>query len=70
MIVINFYRCTVHFEDSLSITHQQMYQLYHLLFKIGLKSLTLEHFHSSYMFRHICHPQGALMVLAKITCKT
>jgi hypothetical protein len=35
-----------------------------------LKSVTLKHSHSSYMFRHIvCHPQGALMVLAKITCK-
>jgi hypothetical protein len=32
---------------------------------------TLSYFHSSYMFRHItCHPQGALMFLAKITGKT
>jgi hypothetical protein len=39
--------------------------------KIILKSFTLKHSHSSYMFRHIvCHPQGALMVLAKITYKT
>jgi hypothetical protein len=30
-----FYRCTVHFEDSLIITYQQMHQLYNLLFKIG-----------------------------------
>jgi len=26
--VIYLYRCTVHFEDSLNITHQQMHQLY------------------------------------------
>jgi hypothetical protein len=33
--------------------------------------MTLKHSHSSYMFRHIvCHPQGALVVLAKITFKT
>jgi hypothetical protein len=32
---------------------------------------TLLHFHSSYMFPYItCHPQGALMFLAKITGKT
>jgi hypothetical protein len=32
---------------------------------------TLSNFHSSYTFRHItCHPQGALMFLAKITGKT
>jgi hypothetical protein len=56
---------------QLSITQQQMHELYHILFKIGLKSFTLKHSHSSYMFRHIvCHPQGALMVLAKITCKS
>jgi hypothetical protein len=31
----------------------------------------LSYFHSYYMFRHItCHPQGALMFLAKITGKT
>jgi hypothetical protein len=31
---------------------------------------TLSYFHSSYMFRHItCHPQGALVFLAKITGK-
>jgi hypothetical protein len=31
---------------------------------------TLSNFHSSYMFRHnTCHPQGALMFLAKITGK-
>jgi hypothetical protein len=36
---------------------------------IGIK--TLSYFHSSHMFRHItCHPQGALMFLAKITGKT
>jgi hypothetical protein len=29
-----FYRCTVHFEDSSIITHQQMHQ-YYLLFKFG-----------------------------------
>jgi hypothetical protein len=29
-----FYLCTVHFEDSSIITHQQMHQ-YYLLFKIG-----------------------------------
>jgi hypothetical protein len=40
-------------------------------FKIGVKSLTLKHFHSSYMFRHITrHPQGSLIFLAKITFKT
>jgi hypothetical protein len=66
-----FCRCTMHFEDSLSITHQQMHKVYNILFKISLKSLTLKHSHSSYMFWHIiCHPHGALMVLAKITCKT
>jgi hypothetical protein len=33
--IFYFYRCTVHFEDSLIITYQQMHQLNHLLFKIG-----------------------------------
>ena len=39
--------------------------------KISLKPFTLKHSYCSDMFRqHIsCHPQGALMVLAKITIK-
>jgi len=28
MILFWFYCCTVHFEDSLSITHQRMHKLY------------------------------------------
>jgi hypothetical protein len=32
--VFFFYLCSVHFEDSSIIAHQQMYQ-YYLLFKIG-----------------------------------
>jgi TRAP-type mannitol/chloroaromatic compound transport system permease small subunit len=47
------------------------YIIYYLksILIIGFK--TLSYFHSSYMFRHItCHPQGALMFLAKITSKT
>jgi hypothetical protein len=34
IIFFYFYRCTVQFEDSSIITHQQMHQ-YYLLFKIG-----------------------------------
>ena len=42
--------------------------VYHI-FKISLKSFTLKHSHCSDMFRQriACHPQGALMILAKIT---
>jgi hypothetical protein len=49
--------------SSLSITHQQMYEVCYILLKISLKSFTLKHSHNSYMFRHIvCHPQGYIHI--------
>jgi hypothetical protein len=45
--------------------------IYYLKSVIIIDIKTLSYFHSSYMFRHItCHPQGALIFLAKITGKT
>jgi hypothetical protein len=45
--------------------------IYYLKSILIIDIKTLSYFHSSYMFRHItCHPQGALMFLAKITGKT
>jgi hypothetical protein len=47
------------------------YIIYYLKSVLIIDIKTLSYFHSSYMFRHItCHPQGALMFLAKITHKT
>jgi hypothetical protein len=47
------------------------YIIYYLKSVLITVIKTLSHFHSSYMFRHItCHPQGALIFLAKITGKT
>ena len=51
------YCCTMHFEDSLSITHQWMHKLY-----ISLKFIALKHLKCSYMFRSLDHPQGARIV--------
>jgi hypothetical protein len=46
------------------------YIIYYLKSVLIIDIKTLPYFHSSYMFRHItCHPQGALMFLAKITRK-
>jgi hypothetical protein len=46
------------------------YIIYYLKSVLTIDIKTLSYFHSSYMFRHIkCHPQGALMFLAKITGK-
>jgi hypothetical protein len=45
--------------------------IYYLKSVLIIDIKTLSYSHSSYMFRHItCHPQGALMFLAKITGKT
>jgi hypothetical protein len=42
------------------------YIIYYLKSVLIIDVKTLSYFHSSYMFRHItCHPQGALMFLAK-----
>jgi hypothetical protein len=47
------------------------YIIYYLKSVLIVDIKTLSYFHSSSMFRHItCHPQGALMFLAKITGKT
>jgi hypothetical protein len=47
------------------------YIIYYLKLALITDIKTLSNFHSPYMFRHItCHPQGALMFLAKITGKT
>jgi hypothetical protein len=47
------------------------YIIYYLKSVLITDIKTLSYFHSSYMFLHItCHPQGALMFLAKITGKT
>jgi hypothetical protein len=47
------------------------YIIYYLKSVLIIDVKTLSYFHSSYVFRHItCHPQGALMFLAKITGKT
>jgi hypothetical protein len=47
------------------------YIIYYLKSVLIIDIKTLSNFHGSYMFRHItCHPQGALMFLAKITGKT
>jgi hypothetical protein len=47
------------------------YLIYYLKSVLIIDIKTLSYFHSSYVFRHItCHPQGALMFLAKITGKT
>jgi hypothetical protein len=46
------------------------YIIYYLKSVLTIDIKTLSNFHSSYMFRHItCHPQGALIFLAKITGK-
>jgi hypothetical protein len=46
------------------------YIIYYLKSILIIDIRTLSYFHSSYMFQHItCHPQGALMFLAKITGK-
>jgi hypothetical protein len=46
------------------------YIIYYLKSGLIIDIKTLSYFHSSYMFRHVtCHPQGALMFLAKITGK-
>jgi hypothetical protein len=46
------------------------YIIYYLKSVLITDIKTLSYFHSSSMFRHItCHPQGALMFLAKITGK-
>ena len=52
-----------------TLYHTPTNALVYNIFKISLKSSTLEHSYCSDMFRqHIaCHPQGALMILAKIT---
>jgi hypothetical protein len=45
--------------------------IYYLKSVLIIDIKTLSYLHSSYMFRHItCHPQGALIFLAKITHKT
>jgi hypothetical protein len=47
------------------------YIIYYLKSVLIIDIKTLSYFHSSYVFRHItCHPQRALMFLAKITGKT
>jgi hypothetical protein len=47
------------------------YIIYYLKSVLIIDIKTLSYFHSSYMFRRItCHPQAALMFLAKITGKT
>jgi hypothetical protein len=47
------------------------YNIYYLKSVLIIDIKTLSYFHSSYMFQHIiCHPQGALMFLTKITGKT
>jgi hypothetical protein len=46
------------------------YILYYLKSVLIIDVKKLSYFHSSYIFLHItCHPQGALMFLAKITGK-
>jgi hypothetical protein len=47
------------------------YIIYYLKSVLIIDIKTLPYFRSSYVFRHItCHPQGALMFLAKNTGKT
>jgi hypothetical protein len=47
------------------------YIIYYLKSVLIIDIKTLSYTHSSYVFRHItCHPQGALMFVAKITGKT
>ena len=69
----------VGYKIILNCNHLQPFTQYHTptnalvyhVFKISLKSFTLKHSYCSDMFRQriACHPQGALMVLAKITIK-
>jgi len=49
----NLYCCTVHFEDSLNITHQQMHQFF--LLYISLKLFTLKHFPAPTCFDNTSH---------------
>ena len=59
--------------DGKQLRHSQYHTptnaLVYNVFKISLNSSTLKHSYCSDMFRqHIaCHPQGALVILAKIT---
>jgi hypothetical protein len=68
-----FYRCTVHLEINL-LSHTNKctnYIIYYLKSVLIIDIKTLPYIHSAHMFPHFtCHPQGALMFLAKITGKT
>jgi hypothetical protein len=64
--------CKYYYRHLLSHTNKcTNHIIYYLKSVLIIDIKRLSYFHSSYMFGHItCHPQGALMFLAKITRKT